>query len=92
MNKTESWVEKEKESLHKIQEVQKIAERDKRNRALMVIETLCGGDIVTGDIEKLKEDIYKIAHSAIEPKTCEHEDWVNKTEKLFEAFKKGGLL
>ena len=51
-----------------------------------------GEDIVCNDIEKLKTDIYKIAHIGLQ--TCEnkHEDWVENMEKLFKAFEKGGLI
>jgi len=64
--------------------------KDPKNRALIVIQTLCGGDIEYADIEKFKTDIYKIAHSAIG--NCPHADWVEETEKLFNAFEKGGLI
>lgn len=65
------------------------AEKDFKNRAFMVIETLCMPDIVCDDIEKLKGDIYMIAHSAIG--NCDHPDWVEKTEKMFNDFRKHGL-
>ena len=80
------------EDLKKIHQTHLEAEKDFRNRALMVIETLCGGDIVEKDITKLKSQIYQIAHSAITPKTCEHPDWCQETENLYSDFKNCGLI
>ena len=85
-------LKKEKQQLRKIRRARIKADKSFQNRALMVIETLCGDDIVIKDINQLKEDIYKIAHSAIEPKTCNHDDWIAETEKRFKRFKKLGLL
>ena len=81
-----------KEEMQKIHDKHAEAKKDFKNRCFMVIETLVGGDIEYTDIEKLKTDIYEIAH--IGSQTCgnEHTDWVNNMEKLFKAFEEGGLI
>ena len=68
------------------------SKKDFKNRCLMVIQTLVGGDIVYEDIEQLKTEIYTIAHIALG--TCEnkHEDWIEETENMFKKFEKMGLL
>ena len=81
-----------KERMQLIRETSAEAKKDFRNRALMVIETLVGDDLVYNDIEKLKSDIYRVAHCAITPKICEHPDWVKETEELFTTFEKEGLI
>ena len=73
------------------------AESDKskkqfKNRALMVIETLVGGDINYGNIETMKIDIYETAHVALGDCKNEHLDWRDKVEKHFKAFEKAGLI
>ncbi len=68
------------------------AKRDFKNRCFMVIGALVRGDIVNDDIEKLKNDIYEIAHIGIGTCGNKHEDWAANMEKLFKAFEKGGLL
>jgi len=77
--------------MKKIHKKHQIAKKDFKNRCFFVLETLAGGDIVCEDIEKLKTDVYQIAH--IGTQTCgnKHEDWVANMEKLFKAFEKGGL-
>ncbi len=80
-----------KEEMDEIKAKSKEAKKDFKNRCFLVIETLVGDDIVSDDIEKLKDDIYQIAHIGIG--NCNvHKDWVENTEKLFKAFKKGGLI
>ena len=68
------------------------AKKDFKNRCFFLIEVLVGGDINYKDEEKLKEDIYKIAH--IGTGTCgnKHEDWVEEMEKMFLKFENNGLL
>lgn len=80
-----------KEELEEIKDTRIEAEKDFKNRALMVIETLCGDDLVITDIEKFKSTIYRVAHSAREPKVCKHEDWVNETEEMFRQFNEAGI-
>ena len=82
----------DKETMDKISANHQEAKKHFHNRALLVIETLCGGDIVSKDIDKLKDEIYGIAHCAIKPTTCEHEDWIEETEKMFKSFEKAGLI
>jgi hypothetical protein len=82
----------DKDTIDNIRTVNEEAKKDPRNRALMVIETLCGEDFIYTDIEKLRSDIYRIAHSGIVPRTCNHDSWVEETEKLFERFAKEGML
>ena len=65
------------------------AERYFKNRALMVIETLCLPDFAHEDIEAFKDEIYKIAHSAIG--TCEHKEWRKNTERKFKSLRKQGF-
>ncbi len=72
--------------------IRKKAKKDFKNRCFMVIETLVGGDIVSDDIEKLKDDIYEIAHIGIGDCNNKHENWVVNTERLFKLFEKGGLI
>ena len=67
------------------------AERYFKNRALMVIETLCGDDIVTEDIKKLKSDIYKIAHVATGTCPNEHPAWRKEVNEMYKEFKKHGI-
>ena len=68
------------------------AKKDFKNRCFFLIEALVSGDIIYADIEKIEEDIYKIAH--IGTGTCEnpHEDWVEEVEKMFLKFENNGLL
>ncbi len=70
----------------------KEAKKDFKNRCFMVIETLVGGDIVSDDIEKLKDDIYEIAHIGIGDCNNKHENCVVNTERLFKSFEKGGFI
>ena len=81
-----------KEKMDIIHKKHQKAKKDFKNRCFLVIETLVGGDIVNNDIEKLKSDIYEIAHIGIGVCGNEHKDWVDKTDKLFKAFEKGGLI
>lgn len=81
-----------KEDLDGIRSNRDEAEKDFKNRALIVIETLCGDDIIINDIEELKSKIYQIAHSAISPRSCKHNDWVNETENMFKALKKSEII
>ena len=81
-----------KEKINIIREKTEEAKKDFKNRCFMVIETFVGGDIVSNDIEKLKNDIYEIAHIGIGDCSNKHKDWVSNTEQLFKAFEKGGLL
>ena len=80
------------EKMEKIAKKHKNAQKYFKNRALMVIETLCMGDIVYTDIEKLQSDIYEIAHSAINICDGKHENWRENTENTFKEFKKLGLI
>ena len=82
--------EEMQEELKEIRRKRDEAKKDFKNRALMVIETLVEGDIVYEDMEKLKSDIFRIAHSAVG--TCVHPDWDAETEKLFKEFEKAGLI
>lgn len=82
----------DKKRMDEIKKTHNKAKKDFKNRCLMVIETLCGEDIISNDIDKLKSDIYQIAHVALGTCANEHKDWVNETEKLFNAFEKGGLI
>lgn len=66
------------------------AKKNFKNRALLVIETLCADDIVWTD--QNRTDIYEIAHVALGTCSNPHKDWVKKTENLFLAFEKGGLI
>lgn len=68
------------------------AKKDFKNRCLLVIETLVDMDIKYNDIEKLKEDIYKIAHIGLQTCGNKHEDWVEEMEKLFHHFENDGLI
>jgi len=81
-----------KEEMQKIQDKHTEAKKDFKNRCFLVIETLVGGDIEYTDIEKLKTDIYEIAH--IGAQTCgnKHTDWVANMEKLFTSFEQCGLI
>ena len=81
-----------KEEMDKIQAKGKEAKRDFKNRCFLVIETLVGGDIECDDLEKLKDEIYEIAHIGVGTCNNKHEDWVANMEKLFKAFEKGGLV
>lgn len=85
-------IKKIKTFLNKIHKTGIKARKSFQNRALLVIETLVGDDIACTDIEKLKSTIYKIAHSAISPRTCEHKDWKEETEKMFKEFENEGIL
>lgn len=66
------------------------SKKDFKNRALMVIETLVGGDIIWKD--SYKSEIYEIAHVALGDCPNEHLDWRENTEKLFKSFEDGGLI
>ena len=79
-----------KEDMDRIKAESDESKKDFKNRALMVIETLCGDDIIWSD--KNRADIYEIAHVALGTCSNEHTDWREKTEKLFSAFEKGGLI
>lgn len=78
------------EEIKKIQKRSKKVKKNFKNRCFLVIETLVGGDIIYNDVEKLKSDIYKIAHIGIQ--TCEHKDWADDMERLFKHFEKSGLI
>ena len=80
------------ERLKEITQRATASKKDFKNRCLMVIQTLVGGDIEYEDIEQLKTDIYTIAHIALG--TCEnkHEDWIEETENMFKKFETMGLL
>jgi hypothetical protein len=81
-----------KEDMERIEAKSAELKKDFKNRALMVIETLVGEDIIWDDIDKLKSDIYKIAHAALGDCTNEHLDWRDETEKQFRAFEEAGLI
>ena len=81
-----------KEDIERIKERANEAKKDFKNRCFLVIETLVGDDMVCNDIEKLKEDVYKIAHIGVQTCENEHKDWVKETEELFIAFEKNGLI
>ena len=81
-----------KEDMERIKAKSDESKKDFKNRALMVIEILVGGDIVYKDIERMKLDIYEIAHVALGTCGNEHQDWRDKVEKLFKAFEKDGLI
>ncbi|MFH2029081.1 MAG: hypothetical protein ABIJ40_00465 [Bacteroidota bacterium] len=68
------------------------AKKDFKNRCFFLIEALVSGDIIYANIEKIEEDICKIAH--IGTGTCEnpHEDWVEEVEAMFVKFENNGLL
>ena len=60
-------------------------------QVLLVIETLCSDDIVIKNIQKLKDAIYEVAHSASD--TCTgHTDWQQKARNLYKEFKEQGLI
>lgn len=63
--------------------------KDPKNRALLVIQTLCGGDVVCADLENT---IYTISTAALFPDNPVYKDWNEKTEKLFKSFEKDGLI
>ena len=86
----DDWVKREKAKLEKIHKRGEKAKKSFKNRALLVIETLCGNDITWTDQNRI--DIYEIAHVALGTCSNPHEDWVKKTEDLFTAFEKGGLI
>ena len=81
-----------KEQMEQIQEKHKEAKKDFKNRCFFVIEALVSGDIEYSDIEKLKSDIYEIAHVGCGTCNNEHKEWVENTERLFNAFEEGGLI
>ena len=68
------------------------AKKDFKNRCFFLIEVLVAGDIIYNDTEKLKDNIYKIAH--IGTGTCgnKHEDWIDEVEAMFVEFENNGLL
>ena len=81
-----------KERMNAIQEKHKEAKKDFKNRCFFLIEALVSGDIIYADIEKIEEDICKIAH--VGAGTCEnkHEDWIDEVEAMFVEFENNGLL
>jgi len=81
-----------KEQMNIISKKHTEAKKDFKNRCFFLIEAIVGGDIIYNDTEKLKDNIYKIAH--IGAGTCEnkHEDWIEEIEKMFERFENNGLL
>jgi len=81
-----------KEQMQRIHDRHTEAKKDFKNRCFMVIETLVGGDIEYTDIEKLKTDIYEIAHIGMQTCGNEHTNWIANMEKLFKAFEDGGLI
>lgn len=81
-----------KEQVEEIQNRHAEAKKDFKNRCFMVIETLVSGDIEYTSIEKLKTDIYEIAHVGCGTCGNKHEEWVENTEALFKSFEDGGLL
>lgn len=83
---------KEKQLLKEIHARHEESKKDFKNRCLIVIETLVGGDIEYDDIEKLKADIYEVAHVALHTCPNEHNDWKSNVERLFGAFEKDGLI
>ena len=81
-----------KEDMERIKAKSDESKKDFKNRALMVIEILVGGDIVYKDIERMKLDIYEITHVALGTCENEHQDWREKVEKYFKAFEKDGWI
>jgi len=86
-----NWGIQMEKDLAEIRKKHRLAKKEFKNRCFFVIETLVGGDIESNDIEKLKSDIYEIAHIGTETCGNKHEGWVENMEKLFKAFEKGGL-
>ena len=68
------------------------AKKDFKNRCFFLIEALVSGDIIYDNVEKLKADIYKIAHLGAGTCENEHEDWVDEVEEMFLKFENNGLL
>ena len=82
----------DKEQMDIIRKKHSEAKKDFKNRCFFLIEALVSGDIIYADIEKIEEDICKIAH--VGTGTCEnpHEDWIEDVEKMFLKFEQNGLL
>lgn len=78
--------------IKEIQDRRTEAKKDFKNRCFMVIEALVSGDIEYTSVDKLKSDIYEIAHVGCGTCGNGHEEWVKNTERLFKAFEDGGLL
>jgi len=78
-----------KKDMEKIKQEFEELKKDPKNRALLVIQTLCNGDIVCAYLENT---IYTISTAALFPDNPVYKDWNEKTEKLFNALEKDGLI
>lgn len=70
----------------------KYSKLDFKTKALLVIEQLCCDDIMNTDINKLKKEIFRIAHSATRQCNNKHREWVKHTIELYKEFKKNDML